>query len=339
MNILCEGFAGLNSTGDLLLAGYIDNGGIAVNPTITTGRFSTSKGMRYTVAGGFYQVMRPLVYSGNSLYIGMALNVNSLTSFGTSTYYFFLRDGSNNIVAGIGTDIAGRMFIQSAANYAITDESIIRPNQPQYWEFGYTAAGTVIARLNNTQQLAINAATGRAASLCFGGTQGLGGGNVQAICSDLYVNDGSGIYANTFAGEQQMIIRPPTADSAPLQWTPSVAGAHYLMVDDNNQNNDTDYIEAASTGLIDMFTSNFPIGTPQSILALSTRVIARKTDTALREIASRIDSAGSIDLGVSRTLGSAYNVYDDPRSVDPATGVPWLVAAASNVKFGVLASV
>ena len=60
-------------------------------------------------------------------------------------------------------------------------------------------------------------------------------------------------FNNDFLGNVKVVPLFPSGDTATLQWTPSTAGTHYTLVNETKDNDDTSYVEDATSGQVDLW--------------------------------------------------------------------------------------
>lgn len=318
-----EAFAGIGSAADMVTAGYA-----GANGSIIQGRYAT--GNAYVMQTGSIVLKAAPVYAG-ALIFGAAVKIGRLTNGDTASCWIRFLDASGTPVCGFGSDNTGRPALYVNNTPTIAPEAILTINQFNYFEIKYQNSGLVTLRVNGVSLLSVTGGGNPIVTMQYGFPFS---GETMTVC-DIYQGDTSGSINNDFLGDTQLIIRAPTSDSTPLQWAPSAAGAHYLLVDEAVANGDIDYIESATPGQIDRFASNVSIGTPQKVHAIGMRAFGRKTDTALRQFVNQIASGASVADGATNTMNASYQPYDDVFNVDPATAAAWTNAAASNAQFGV----
>lgn len=158
------------------------------------------------------------------------------------------------------------------------------------------------------------------------------------ILDDVVILNTSGAVNNDFIGDQSVELRLPDADGASSQWTTSSGSAHWSLVDDSpGANDDTDYVQTAVNGNVDLF------GVPdlQQITGNITGVIVRY-DVRLLAAGSRNVRAkhrhtdGTISNGSTVTVSStAYATAKQVWESNPGTAAPWAVADVNGGQFGI----
>jgi hypothetical protein len=254
-----------------------------------------------------------------------------------------LPGGHQNVYAACGVDALGRLTILqwpfNLLNQGVlqaTGTHILQNNSYYYIEFeimGITAASVVNVYLDGVLE----------ATATFD-TRGAGGlsGNVYEfyLCcpqagAQYYFCDG--YVADTLLGPSRAVDATPTGDGALSQWTPSVAGPHYLLVNEEPPDGDTTYVSSATPGQIDLYTFAPLASSPAAILGVQVAFYARKDDIAARTIAPEVRSGGTNYAGTTQpALTTTYlDIYLEVYNADPHTAVAWLPAGLNAAQFGV----
>lgn len=131
----------------------------------------------------------------------------------------------------------------------------------------------------------------------------------QVRIDNLYVLDTVATPNNTYLGEVDIKMLDVTGDNS-VAWTKSGGANNYILVDDPNpHDSDTTYVEtdvATTKDLFDLENS----GTTDSIYSVKLVTVARKTDTAAREI-DTIISVSATEQTNTKSLVSTYTAFID----------------------------
>jgi hypothetical protein len=191
------------------------------------------------------------------------------------------------------------------------------------------SAGFVTIRLNGVQVLSLaNINTEGGAGLAYAtgfqlmGAGGSGGGGSQH--SDTYLLDSTVSPNTTFLGPVQIYgaKQVPFEDSATVQWSPLVPGAHYPMVDSVPPNL-SDYVYS-NTGQVDEYLHAIT-GIPPTVAVLAVQhcLLAEIDAAGSRSIGSSVNEiTGSNSAALTTTPHYVLQPYD----TDPVTGQAWLLA-------------
>lgn len=151
---------------------------------------------------------------------------------------------------------------------------------------------------------------------------------------DVYILDGTGTSLNDFLGDSKVVSSVPTADSTPLQWTPSTGTDHYALVDETPANT-TDYVSNAVDGEIDMVTVATFADSGHTVHAAQLTSNAAKDDAGARSFRHRVDSDTFVSTGTDKGLSTSFQTWWDLFATDPDGGGAWTIAQLNAAKFGV----
>lgn len=172
-------------------------------------------------------------------------------------------------------------------------------------------------------------------------TQAQGSANVDGIelvdGSNLYVDDfyvldltGSAPQ-NDFLGPVQSEARFPIADGTTDQWTPSAGTDHFAVIDESPANDDTDYLSAAATGLLDLCSCQ-SVGSSDVILSVIQLVEARKTDPGVAQLTPTLRIGATNYPGSTQPIADTYTIISQLHQNSPATGVQWTAAEVNGAQ-------
>jgi hypothetical protein len=191
--------------------------------------------------------------------------------------------------------------------------------------FSHLPAGSCIVRVNGVVVLnltGIVTGEGGADSASNFQFRGIGGGGTYI--DDFYLNDLTGAVDNDFEGPIRIYALLPGADSAPLAWSPSVAGPHFPLVD-SVPIDPSKYVYDASVGDIDSYlydASAIPLNA--SIHGIQHCLFANLDSAGSASVGSRVNGADAPGGGVALT--TTGHIYPTPWDLNPLTGLPWTAA-------------
>ena len=131
-----------------------------------------------------------------------------------------------------------------------------------------------------------------------------------------------------------VLSNPPTGDGTYTDWTPSSAGAHYLMIDEAPPDDDSTYIsDGAVVGNRDSHTYTFspPSGSLVGVELLSDM---RQDAAGTVEITQFYRTAATNYAGTANVVNSNYQVYWTSWLTNPNTGVGWTGGDITGGEFG-----
>ena len=152
---------------------------------------------------------------------------------------------------------------------------------------------------------------------------------------DLIIMDGSGSSYNDFIGQRKVEAIVPTSDTADIDWTTSGGSTHYVLVDDLDPDDDTNYVEDTVSANEDIWGYSDLSGiTSVDALCLITDV--RVTDATPYDLKTTVKSGGTKYTSIADTISStSYAMKDRLMVVDPDTSIAWTASGINSAEFGV----
>jgi hypothetical protein len=203
------------------------------------------------------------------------------------------------------------------------------------------AVGTVDLLVNGLSWLSLTAQNTRNAAT-VGWDDFLIGGITSANTAvgewdfdDLWVCDGSGAAPwNDFLGDCRCDVRVPTAEGASSAWTPLSGTDNALMVDEAQENGDTDYNATNTVGAVDTFVTQDAPVVGGVVLGVQHNLSMRKVDAGVCTLAHVIRHSGVDYVGAAFAPSVAYNFATQMAQVNPGTGAQWTEAGFNAAEFG-----
>jgi hypothetical protein len=109
---------------------------------------------------------------------------------------------------------------------------------------------------------------------------------------------------------------------------------NYSMVNENQENGDTDYVVATSANSVDLYSMATLNTTPASIATVIARQLVKKTDAGSKVSSVRINSGGTMADSSNLVLTTSYQWQIAPYNVDPNTNAVWTPAAVNLLQAG-----
>ncbi len=167
--------------------------------------------------------------------------------------------------------------------------------------------------------------TGRTGELTHpycNGWQLMGPGGIPAHCyiDDVYLLDCTVGTNVTFLGALKLYTIVPTANAAPVQWTP-LAGQNFQNVNEVPPDGDTSYNSSATVGQVDQYL--YPLtGVPaNSQIFMVAHELDMRVDAGSRSVAS--DFNGIVSPAAA-ALTNGYHIYQTPYDVNPGTSAQFV---------------
>lgn len=158
-------------------------------------------------------------------------------------------------------------------------------------------------------------------------------GGVFHYYDDLYVFDTTGTTQNARLGDQRLIYKTTNGAGASTQFTPNGNPNNWQNVNIVPPPGDTDYNSSGTPGQTDLFALQ-SAGLTANPNFFVTRRNRRKDDAGARTDQSIVRSGGVNATSAAAAVNSTYGFQDDIFVNDPATGSPWLAAAADAAQAG-----
>jgi hypothetical protein len=156
------------------------------------------------------------------------------------------------------------------------------------------------------------------------------------IFDDFYICDSAGSVNNDFLGDRRVDVYFPNGNGNSSQMVGSDANStdNYLLVDDTNPNDDTDYVQSDVLNNKDTYTFQNMSHTPASISGVMTLANAKKDDAGSRSIAMVTRSGGTDYDGSTQALSTSYIYYKQILETDPGTSSAWTQSGFNSAEFG-----
>ncbi|MDP3739095.1 MAG: hypothetical protein Q8R02_17005 [Hyphomonadaceae bacterium] len=296
-----------------------------------------------------------------SFIVGAAFFFNGLPSVGTRTFLFQPRNTSNAAQCTITVTTTGVIQLRTGSQTGtiVADSSALSPSPPiisgayqfieVYFDIGNgssPADGACEVRVDGVTVIDVTGVDtqGQATNNCeqVACNSNIDGPSTMDM-ADLYCVDLTGANNNDFLGDTQWLDIIPDADTAASDWTRNTGSNDFEMVDDTTPDADTTYIAATTAAEISRFGLGDIPATASTVVAVVTKVMARKTDAGAANlevsVRSTLSSPVADSTGADRPITEAYTYYRDTFEVDPATGVAWTPAGVNAIQVAVEKSV
>lgn len=153
---------------------------------------------------------------------------------------------------------------------------------------------------------------------------------ITIYVDDIFAWDTTGSYNNDFIGDKDVLTYYFDGDSGTQQWTPNIAVAHHLQVDDTEsaqdpaggQDGDTTYLQATSAGNIEELDLEAVPSTVAGIVGVQLVNMMRKTQAGASNVTAVIveGTIAAESTGTSTALGEEYAYYQEVIERDPVNG-------------------
>jgi hypothetical protein len=109
---------------------------------------------------------------------------------------------------------------------------------------------------------------------------------------------------------------------------------NFGFVGEQQQDAATTYVFSSTVGQTDLYGIQSIGVTPASVIGVTTRALAQKTDAGTRNIGVQLKSGSTTSNGTSTALGTSFGWVWRNDLVDPATGAAWTPIAVNNLQIG-----
>lgn len=174
--------------------------------------------------------------------------------------------------------------------------------------------------------------TGNVSACYFGGVPAASQGWIQAWFDDFYVQSTVG-EVDSCPPPKRFLFSLPNAAGNDTEWTPTGAVSNFQAVDEAPPDDDTSYVEAASTALTDTYNlASFTLPAQwENIPSVSSYAWAKETNGAAEIDLHLYD--GSYAVGSSKALETSYAAYGDRHTTRPSGG-DWDAGSIDTIQMG-----
>lgn len=201
--------------------------------------------------------------------------------------------------------------------------------------FANSSTGWMSVYLDGAQILTYSGNTGTGITGCyFGGRTSSSGGQwaTSAYFDDFYVDSASS-ETDAAPHSYRFLWSAVSGEGTSAAWTATGATPNYACVDDGVPNDDTDYVSAASSGLIDYYaTANVTVPSGYVVNAVIAAAWAKKTDAGTdSEIKLGARLSGSDTTNTAQDLPTAYGPVFERHTTKPGGG-SWTETDVNNAE-------
>lgn len=215
-----------------------------------------------------------------------------------------------------------------------------------HWvEFHFVISGTVgvveiwidgVQVLNLTGvNTSYSGATTVTALYLGGGFYSYGVGAIKAYFDDWYILNTSGSHNNTRLGDSRIETLKPTSDAGPNNGTPSTAGSHYAMVNENQWASTNTITITNTSGQEELFGMSSLSGSPSTVNAVRVLAVAEKTDAGACSLEGVISSSSTVGVAAMNALATSYQHNYAIFETDPHTSAAFTASSINAMKVGV----
>ena len=127
---------------------------------------------------------------------------------------------------------------------------------------------------------------------------------------------------------------PSSGTTYPLYGTATVTITNASNVGEAAQDGDTTYVYDSTSGHEDLYDLDNLTTTPTTIIAVQSRMFAKKSDSGTRNGQIRVKSGATEVGGTDTVLGTNYGWLNKVDTVDPNTSAAWTASAVNALQVG-----
>ena len=276
--------------------------------------------------------------TADTLVIGLAVQLQSNTDEATSRTLCQFKDGSTLGIDVKRNVVSGEIEVyRNTTLLGMTSGAGLLMGVWAYLEVKIkcsSSAGTVDVRVNGVNRLSLTGQNTKNGTDNYHNVAVIGCSN-YFIIADVYVLDNTGSFNNDFLGNVKVVPLFPSSDTATLQWTPSTAGTHYTLVNETKDNDDTSYVEDATSGQVDLwgYQAAPSLGT---IAGVQVNTTCRDTDANTFSLITRVVSGATISDDSAQAVNTtSYVSKQRIVATDPNSGVAWAASGLNAAQFGI----
>lgn len=336
--LMVEGFEGFGTTTGVApqptgaLARLYDNVNAEANMDIETGRLA---GYCLQFYGSSCKFHTKVLTTDDTLIIGFAAKFLTLANIIFLTMYDDTTQGMKLKTTGEGEIVVllGEAVLATSAAVLVTDTWY-------YIEFKvkcHDSAGTYELRLNENNILSAAGVDTKAGTHDYhDNVRFYAASTLGLFFDDMYVCDSTGTANNNFLGNCRVDAILPDGDDTATFDTASGGSDHYLDVDENPADDDTSYVEDATTGHKDLYDYAAISDSLGTVKGLEIKTVCRITDGTQYDLITPIKSGVEETDDSAQTLTStSYKTKTRISETDPNTGAAWTKTNINAAKFGV----
>lgn len=272
-----------------------------------------------------------------TLVVGFALKISTLVS---DPVFLTLYAGSTEGMK-LRVRTSGIIEVWRDAVFMEASSAVLTADTWYYIEFKVkcdNTVGTYEVRVGGVNVLSASGVDTQVGAQAYHNTVQLGflAGFGLLYFDDWYVCDSIGSVNNDFLGNCRVDAIFPNGDDTAGWDTASGAGDHYLDVDEVLADDDTSYVEDATTDHKDLYDyAAMPVGRG-AIKGLEIKTMCRETDAENFDIVTPIKSGVTETDDSAQSIGTTdYVVKKRVSETDPNTSTAWTKTTVDAAKFGV----
>lgn len=312
-----DGFEEYSSGNNMINAAYTNTNVVQYGDA---GRFSGSS-LAFSNSDGR---IRKSIPQTNELSCGMAVKYGSTANTTSGNLIVDFRSAAGAVVAYVGITndgavVVGRGEFITSNQLVVSDGGVFSFGQWNYLEVEFVrhaSSGSANVYINGALVASVSGVNTGVAAIGIVAFRNIS--NTRGNLDDIYITDEA-----TKLGECRVDTLVPSADTAQKDFAASSGSDNYAMVDELPVDGDTTYVSADAQTDADLYEIDGLSDSPATIYAVQVRAFARKTDTGLRTLRTKLVSDSTTANGVANALSESYQPVISTYELDPDTEAPW----------------
>lgn len=302
-----------------------------------TGRFGGTG-----LQGGGVQLLftQDFASPGATYIMGAAVRFGKWPTTVTGLPLFVLYDGSTRQV-GVWLQKGGEITVKRGTTTLSTATKRVEKWRWYYLEFKATinnTTGSYSVRLDHVEIIsatgqdtqATAAAQATKAAFAFACPGGIA---EQQYLDDMYVCDTAGSVNNDFLGDQFVVGLFPDGDGDASDFTPDSGGTNSTQVDEARPDDDTTYVESATSTDQDLYTYDDMPSIPDSLNGVQINTVLKQD--AAETLKTLIKTGTTVSADSAQAVDSNYEELVRIAEQDPDTAAAWTPSGVNGAQFGV----
>ena len=302
----------------------------------STTRYNT--GQSFNMSSGSHSLTKIFASSSQAYNICYAFQI---TSNGGSPFIMELRNGTSTHFFMQITNLRFELLNSGFGRLGITNKSV----KINVWYFlelyivieNTLSSGHCQLMVNGEQWLNVTSGDTQNGATASADRFVMEGGSQGTLYDDLAIYQSAVSSTPTFYGDQRVQTLYPNGNGNYSQFNGSDGNSvnNYLLVDEAQANDDTDYVEIDVSGNKDSYTYDNLLSTPNSVSALQINCVQKKGDAGARtgRLFHRISGTDyeSSDFIPTTSYGNAAYLT----TVSPATSSAWAASEVNGMEAGI----
>jgi hypothetical protein len=303
--------------------------------TTSSTRFSFGQGVFFTAST---QGLEKIIATNQSWRIGFAFQY---TAYGSSAILVALKDGATTQCSL--RLIERQLVVANAAGSSVGFSEGLKMNAWYHIEWYQVIADSISTgnsqvRINEVSAITLNSGDFKSSGSASADRFAIAGGtNTTVVIDDLYVFHDSVTGTPSWTGDARVTTLAPSGDGNYSAFVGSDSNSinNYLLVDDAQPNDDTDYVQSSVAGDRDSYAITNLGTSPASVIAVQIAADVKKDDAGARTGKLFFRISGTDYDGSAFSPTTSYTDQVHLRETSPATSSAWTESEINALEAGI----